>query len=299
VILKQVNQQQQLQEALDVLLHHWTLNRLLLLSVVFALMLLNWGIEAWKWKILLKPLQQISFGRSIRSVFTGISISLLTPNRIGEYAGRIIYLQFNNKLKGIAINVVSSFGQFIAASVFGIIGCAYYLAHYTGAWYLQYVLIGSVLVLLALCVIYFRLQRSIVWLEKFTLMHKVSEYLQTVKTYSPSLLLQIIGMSATRYIVFAVQYYLLLLAFQISIPFIPTLLSIFLIFWLMAIIPSIAIAELPIRAEMSYTILQVFSSNAIGIMSASVLLWLINLIIPALIGGIVLIGAKLQSSADK
>ena len=63
----------------------------------------------------------------------------------------------------------------------------------------------------------------------------------------------------------------------------------------MAIIPTIALAEIPVRTEMSYRILQVFTSNALGVMSASIFLWLINLIIPALIGGIVLIGAKFSN----
>jgi uncharacterized membrane protein YbhN (UPF0104 family) len=284
-----------LQQAYELLWHHWSTTRLQLLAIIILLMGGNWGIEAWKWKLLLQPLQFISFGRSIRSVFTGISISLLTPNRIGEYAGRIIYLQNENKLKGISVNVVSSFAQFIAASIFGILGCIYYLIFQDAEWYLPYVLIGSIAILSALVVLYFTLQSSIIWLEKFTLMHKLSKYMQEVKTYQTSLLLKIIAMSALRYFVFALQYYLLLQAFDISISFLPAMLSIFLVFWLMAIIPTIAIAELPIRAEISFRILQVFSTNVIGIISASVMLWLINLIIPALIGGLVLIGARFNT----
>jgi hypothetical protein len=91
------------------------------------------------------------------------------------------------------------------------------------------------------------------------------------------------------------QYYILLHSFLIHIHILPALLSVFLIFWLMAIIPTIALAEIPVRTEMSYRILQVFTSNALGVMSASIFLWLINLIIPALIGGIVLIGTKFSN----
>jgi uncharacterized membrane protein YbhN (UPF0104 family) len=299
IILRQVNQQQKLQEAWQLLISDWSATRIYIIGFVFFLMLCNWSVEAWKWKLLLKPLQHISFGRSLRSVFTGISISLLTPNRIGEYAGRIIYLQNDNKLKGIAVNMVSSFAQFIAASVFGIFGCVYYLLFQKPEWYLPYILIGSIIVLFLLSILYFKLDNCILWLEKFTILHKLSNYMQVVKTYNANLLLRIIIFSAGRYFIFACQYYFLLQAFQIQIAFAPALLSIFLIFWLMAIIPTIAIAELPIRAEMSYRILQVFSSNVIGIMSASVLLWLINLIIPALLGGIVLIGAKFSDSQNE
>jgi uncharacterized membrane protein YbhN (UPF0104 family) len=292
VIIKQLNHQQQLHTAYLQLTTNWNASRIALLSLVVILMLLNWSIEAIKWKMLLRPLQHITFARSLRSVFTGISISLLTPNRIGEYAGRIIYLKDINKLHGISANIVSSFAQFIAASVYGIAGCIFYMVRYGTEWYLPIVLIGSVLVLIALWILYFRLDKVIVWLEKFTMLKQVSQYMQVVKSYEHQLLLRFILISGVRIIVFTLQYYFLLKAFGIHLQLVPAMLCIFLIFWLMAIIPTIAIAEIPIRTEMSYKILQVFSSNALGIMSASILLWLINLMIPALIGAVVMIGAK-------
>jgi len=295
MIVKQLKQQDQLHEAYLNLTSNWTQERIILLSVVFVLMLCNWSVEAIKWRLLLKPLQAISLGRSLRSVLTGISISLLTPNGIGEYAGRIIYLKDVNKLKGITANMVSSFAQFIAASIFGIAGCIFYIARFNTEWYLPYVLAGSILVVILLLLFYFRLDNIVNWLEKFTLLQKVSEYMQVVKTYESGLLIRIIIFSALRYFIFAMQYYILLHSFLIHIHILPALLSVFLIFWLMAIIPTIALAEIPVRTEMSYRILQVFTSNALGVMSASIFLWLINLIIPALIGGIVLIGTKFSN----
>jgi uncharacterized membrane protein YbhN (UPF0104 family) len=297
LIVKQIKHQDKLQEALAFLMNSWTLQRKIYLSIVVVLMLLNWSIEAIKWKKLLQHIQQISFGRSLRSVFTGISVSLLTPNRIGEYAGRIIYLTDDNKLKGITANIVSSFAQFIAASVFGIAGCIFHLVCYQSDWYLPYILVGSIAVLIVLCTLYFKLDDVVNWLNKFTIMHKINNTMQIVKSYNRLLLLQLIALSALRYTVFAMQYYFLLQAFGIPIALIPALLSVFLIFWMMAIIPTIALAEIPVRTEISYRILQVFSTNTIGIMSASVLLWLINLMIPAIIGAVVLIGAKFSIKA--
>jgi uncharacterized membrane protein YbhN (UPF0104 family) len=298
MIVKQINHQEKLHEAFQLLVNQWTIQRKIYIAVVLALMLCNWAIEAIKWQKLLQPIQHISFGRSIRSVLTGISVSLLTPNRIGEYAGRIIYLQDDNKLKGVTANIVSSFAQFIAASIFGIAGCIYHIIYYNTQWYLPYILIGSILVLIVLCVLYFRLDKLVNWLDKFTLLHKINSTMQVVKSYQQPLLLQIIVLSACRYVVFALQYYFLLRTFYIAIPLMPAMLSVFLVFWLMAIIPTIALAEIPVRTEVSYRILQVFSSNTVGIMSASVLLWLINLMIPALIGGAVLIGAKFSNKGS-
>src|SRR4051812_2206215 len=60
---------------------------------VFALMLLNWSLEALKWEIIVNQLQTIGFLKSLRAIFAGISVSIFTPNRIGEFGGRIFFLE--------------------------------------------------------------------------------------------------------------------------------------------------------------------------------------------------------------
>jgi hypothetical protein len=96
-----------------------------------------------------------------------------------------------------------------------------------------------------------------------------------------------------RYLVFAFQYYLLLQLFFVNISFLNAMPTVFLIFWCMAILPSITIAEAPIRSEMSIYFLKVFSTNLLGIMSASIFLWLINLILPALLGALFTFGIRI------
>ena len=61
--------------------------------MVIFLALVNWGLEARKWQLLLLPIQKISFFRAYRSVLSGLALSLNTPNRMGEYGGRIFYVQ--------------------------------------------------------------------------------------------------------------------------------------------------------------------------------------------------------------
>src|SRR5262249_6990083 len=58
---------------------------------VAVMMLLNWGLEACKWRLLLWPLEKISFGRSFKAILAGVALALNTPNRIGEYGGRVLY----------------------------------------------------------------------------------------------------------------------------------------------------------------------------------------------------------------
>jgi uncharacterized membrane protein YbhN (UPF0104 family) len=298
LISKQLKQQAQLQETLQQLFLQWTPKKIILIVFVFIGMFINWSIEAIKWQMLLSSFQKINFMRSLRSVFTGISVSILTPNRIGEYAGRLLYVPNKHKLDSVAANLVSSFAQFIAASSFGLIGCIFYQIYFPTLWYMPWVIAATSIGFIILLFAYFRLPLFVTWLSKFSLFSKMQIAFSSIQQYPNSFLRKLILLSALRYTIFALQYYCLLQAFSIHIILWQGILSVFVIFWLMAILPTIALAELPVRTELSYTILQVFSANAVGIMSASILLWLINLIIPAILGAIALIGLKWQEKKE-
>jgi Uncharacterised protein family (UPF0104). len=75
------------------------------LWLAVALMPVNWALETYKWYVLVNKFQPISFAKSFESVLSGLSFAMNTPNRIGEYGGRILYLQPAFRLRGIALTV--------------------------------------------------------------------------------------------------------------------------------------------------------------------------------------------------
>src|SRR5690606_36936685 len=60
-----------------------------ILLLIVLLMFVNWLLEAAKWKFLIKKIQPISTWRAIESVFCGLTLAVFTPNRVGEYGGRV------------------------------------------------------------------------------------------------------------------------------------------------------------------------------------------------------------------
>ena len=52
------------------------------LAVIILMMFLNWFLEALKWRFLISKIEQISIKRSIRAIFSGITVSAFTPNRV-------------------------------------------------------------------------------------------------------------------------------------------------------------------------------------------------------------------------
>lgn len=280
----QIQRQDNLQSTLHTLFSEWNGTKLMLLSGILLLMVLNWTIEAKKWQWLLIGTESITLWKSLQSVLTGVAVSIMTPNRIGEYMGRILYLRNVHKIQGITVTIVGSFAQLIITGSLGIIGLLAYLIHINQAMWL-YILLGSSVVLcIGLIMLYFNLNVLVKLTQRFSLFKKITLYIEVVKRFDQRQLLNILFISFLRYIVYSIQFVLLMKLCLVDISFFTLITTIWLIFWAMAIVPTIAIAEIGIRSETALYFLSPLHTNHVGIISSTILLWLINLIIPALVG---------------
>ena len=94
----------------------------LVIGLVILMMFLNWFLESLKWRFLISKIERISIKRSIRAVFSGITVSAFTPNRVGEYGGRVFCLEKADRIQGVLITVIGSMAQLVTTIVFGLIG---------------------------------------------------------------------------------------------------------------------------------------------------------------------------------
>lgn len=262
----------------------WSWYKLGLLIGVLLLMVLNWTIEAAKWRLQLRDTESLSLWESLQSVLTGLAVSVITPNRIGEYVGRILYLKNVHKLQGITVTIVGSFAQLIITAFLGLIGLIFYISNISHSLWLNVLLISSVILCTGLTFLYFNLGKLIDWSSKISFLKKVRIYLEIVRRFDRIMLNKILLLSLCRYLVYTLQFVILLKLMLVNASVLNIVFTIWLIFWAMAIVPTIAIAEIGIRGETALFFLAPLSANHFGIVSSSMLLWLINLIIPALLG---------------
>jgi hypothetical protein len=108
-----------------------------------------------------------------------------------------------------------------------------------------------------------------------------------------SVMAEILFYSFLRFIVFAVQYILIWQALEVDVSWWQGFWSIALMFLIMALIPSFAIAEIGIRGKVALGILGLFSTNMLGILAGTVTIWLLNLVLPALLGSLFLLTIKI------
>jgi hypothetical protein len=94
--------------------------------------------------------------------------------------------------------------------------------------------------------------------------------------------------------VFIVQYCLLFSVFGVTLSSSQAFAGVSAMFLFLAIIPSFTfLTDLGLRWELGLQIMQLFSSNIMGIFAVSLGIWIINLIIPALIGSLLILNIKL------
>lgn len=258
------------------------------LMITLLLMPVNLMIEGYKWKVLVNSAQTTSYGQAFASVLGGVALSIITPNRIGELPGRILYMQRKNTIRLISVAILSAFTQFFTLFLFGIAGLVYYNRHNPGNWQ-GIVLSAAVLILLFIAIVFFRFEDWARRFEHLRWLRKFNTYNALMQRFTRREQLNVLGLSILRFLVFTAQYLLLLRWMNIPLSFSEGLFTAFLFFWAIAVIPSFALAELGIRGQVSLFLFHNFSNNTMGILVATLGLWFINLVIPALVGSVMLI----------
>jgi len=252
----------------------------MLLFVCLLLMIINWSIEALKWKKIIAVAEHISFIKSLKSIFAGVTISIFTPNRVGEFAGRIFYLKQADKLQATFISFIGSAAQLIITIIAGFIAfllSSSYGIHTTNiiSGNKIFIFLGVVGIACVFLFIAYTRKQHLPFLIKLN---------AAISAVGRKKFVFILMLSAIRYSVFSIQYYLLLRLFNIQADIAVLFILIALVFFISSAIPTFALTEIVIRGATAVYFFGLVSNQTDAIVSSSLILWLINIAIPAVIG---------------
>ncbi|MGC8864954.1 MAG: hypothetical protein ACP5O2_04435 [Bacteroidales bacterium] len=290
--------------------HYWILS-----VAVFLLMFLNWGLETLKWQRLISKIEKVHFLKAYMAIFTGVTASVFTPNRVGEYIGRVFILENRQPAQGILITLLGSFSQILVYLAGGAVAGLVIFYRYILPWrpqlsFLSWILtpavflvfIGSILIFANLPY-FIRLARRLLprrW-------HKIRSWVSVLGMYTRTEMLKIMAISFLRYLVFIFQYMLLLVMFGISLNFSTLLTGIPFIILLLVVIPSVALSELGVRNSVALFVFELMLPPGLkndplvnlSIIAAATSLWLINVALPAIIGSFFVFKLKFFPSNGK
>lgn len=271
----------------------------------FAVLLIavNWGLEAWKWKLLVSTVRPIKFSSAYKAVLSGVSFSVSLPNRVGEYIGRMLYQPEGGRLKTISLAIVGSVAQLLVTLFCGIVGLSLLKKALLSAypqlviWY-QFVVYGLVFVTGLLLLVYFNVGAVVALFSRWLRQHHWLYLVESLQKFNASFLSKLLFLSSLRYGVFLIQYALMFALFEVNISPGVVISVMGVVFLALAVIPSIALMEVGLRGEVSLRLVGLFSANSLGIGLTTVTVWFINLILPALIGTLFLLNIKLLSKNE-
>jgi hypothetical protein len=270
-----------------------------ILAVVFLLMPLNWGIESIKWQFLIRKVEKIKVKTAFKAVLTGSAISFFTPNRIGDFFGRVFILKKGDHLEGIFATIIGNLGQLFTTLILGSTALLFFLPNLNETYFnfgnlsliLIVILVFSINALLIFIFLNIGILHTLFSRFKYLEKWRFIRHLQILQNFDTHELLKILGLSFLRFFVYSFQFYLVFYAFGIHLPLLSGLLIVFILFFTLTAVPTVAIAELGIRGLISLFVLRTFGPSELfvdaleaNVIAASSVLWLINLAIPAILG---------------
>jgi len=273
-------------------LQHLSWQKAPLLVLVLILMPLNWFFETQKWLALLRKIEVINFYQALKVILIGLSLSLFTPNRVGEYGGRVMMVSKENRLHAIWATMVGISSQWIILVVGGwwsLMG-----AFYVGFIPINVTLLGSLigvggLFSIFLLIVYFNLKQLVRYGARFKWTQKWSEKMSAspFDYYTNRELIQALIYSGIRYLIYSFQYLCLLYFFGFQADLFATFLGILIVFLLQTGIPLPPSTGLLGRGNIAlliFSYLSILEGTAMAILSATFSLWMLNVVLPSILG---------------
>jgi hypothetical protein len=257
-----------------------------IIGFVVLLMFLNWFLEAAKWKRLMSHIERISFYRAIESVFCGLTLAIFTPNRLGEYGGRVFFLSPNRRIVGIVAMTVGNIGQLVLTNVFGAVAACFFIYRFVPIDHL--VFLAVVILAMAFCLFFIIFYFNIQWLNgillSFKFTRKYKKFYSILGRYRKEELFKIILFCLARYLVFSFQYFILFVWLIPGLQYLDIVMMTCLLFLIQSALPSLDLFDVGIRSVTAVELFKHVTNQHVAVIACTASIWLINIIIPAILG---------------
>ena len=252
------------------------------IAVALLLGALNLGLQLMKWRYFTRLANPAgSHLETIASLLFGITVGVITPGQLGELGGRALRHHSVSAAKIIGLTLIDKFQMLLIMGIGGVV--SYVVFFSLSAWY-KVMIVGVVWILFT----YLFFRPSIIGGMLRLAPSKIRQHPWTedirlsLSLLKPKDLLFAFCVTLSYYGVVYVQMYLLLNAFS-SVNWWETFLGFAAMMFLKSVIP-ISFGDLGLREASS-----VYFYSQVGIpeaaaLNASLLLFFINIAIPALLG---------------
>lgn len=253
-------------------------------------------IQFLKWRFLLRLVKPtVSNYETLSSLLIGFTLGFITPGRIGEF-GRAVFIQNCSRTRVVGLAMLDKL--FPMGVVFLI-----------GSWSVVYLLnsrlsiMTSLIFILLACLITIivfwfswypqHLRKIMTFANQFLpYQERIELLLSSLDNFQRKQAFFMIGYSIIFYGIITTQFFCMMYAFE-PLPIFISYLAIFSIYVAKSLLP-ISLADLGVRETAAVFFLGLVGAAPSTAFNAAILIFLINLVIPSLIGFILLLNPKLN-----
>jgi len=246
----------------------------------------NYLLEALKWQSFLNEIRPIRLSTAMLAICRGVSIGIITPARIGEYLGRSINLDSDEeRYQSIMATLLGSIAQNLITIIAGVIAIyvAFQYMSIIGLDYAYSTRIFLLVVVMILLLVYYN-KTIFVWLNDRITNPLGNRFIHVMVSVNNGVKHKILLFSAIRYIIYWSQYVFILHFFNIPLGIIEGGIGVGIIYLVQTGLPLPGSLALLARSSIAMAVFSLWEINEITILLASWTLWVLNLMIPALFG---------------
>ena len=267
---------------------------------VVGLVFVNWWVESMKWRRLVTHVAPIGPWRAFLATVAGTSVGLVTPNRTGEFVGRVLFLPPDGRVSAGFATALGSIAQFVITLVMGGLGLVAMLSSsrpmpWSSSFASVSILVLTLLVCSTALVLFFRPRLFRHLLMAFPFPKRLHRASAVLGSYAAHELMAVLGLGMLRYCVFAGQFVLLLIILGSGLEVGDAIMVVPIIYLVSTLVPTMMLTELGVRGTAAVAFTVPLGGVEAAVLMATFTLWVINLVLPACIGSLILLTARIRT----
>jgi hypothetical protein len=147
-------------------------------------------------------------------------------------------------------------------------------------------------------VFYFHIRWLVTLLNKIRFLKKYHRFFDIIGRYRFQELLNIMWFCLSRFFVFSFQYYLVIHLLMPQMPVFPMMMMVFILFFIQSALPSLDLIDVGVRSMTASAFFVYITDQKLAVIAAVSSIWLINLIIPAILGSVFVLKLKFFDRAS-
>lgn len=275
-------------------------NRLFFLAAAILMIVMNFSSEAIKWKRLVNRLEPVSYWKAMSGVLSSLTMAITTPNRIGDVITRGLILKRGHRLAGTGYTFLCILAQMVVTVTLGLCGAAtylpandYVLKNHQDSWMLTLGI--SISAGIVLVILFFSIDKLSGFFQRFRWLKVFHPFLLALQGVSARDKAFLLLFSTIKFLTYIVQFYLVMHFFGIHLTPFTGLSAVALIYLILHFVPVPTVGDLGVRGSVSILILGPYTSDVPAIVFTTFLIWIINIMIPAIIGLVLLRRIRLET----